>query len=58
MVSLKDRLEVRAAIAAGLEADEVAMSEITRIKSIEPIRHGVVKIVWLEGTRPSWPCVR
>jgi hypothetical protein len=31
------------------EAIEAAMSEIIRTKSVEPILHGVVKIVWLDG---------
>jgi hypothetical protein len=31
------------------EANEAAMSEIIRMQSVEPILHGVVKIVWLDG---------
>jgi Protein of unknown function (DUF2442) len=31
------------------EAIEVAMSEIIRMKSVGPVLHGVVKIVWLDG---------
>jgi hypothetical protein len=31
------------------EANEAAMNEIIRMKSVEPVLHGVVKIVWLDG---------
>jgi hypothetical protein len=31
------------------EAMEPAMSEIIRMKSVEPVLHGVAKIVWLDG---------
>ncbi len=31
------------------EAIAAAMSEIIRMKSVEPVLHGIVKIIWLDG---------